>query len=221
MFCSVSFAAAQANASEPETAQSDESAVISIVEYTGNYALDVLSDTAHIFEKILYRFDVVFSFLYSVQNNPVTVNGFEWRNAAPVLAKDGSSAYFCTISLSDDVNFLQIFSDITVWYEYSENGIFWTEVKRDNGCTFVRNKLWQGYICSAGDNSIKYNNLGNNLILPAGTRFSLGVDGDASDCVTSLYNLDDGTAYYIRLVMYARTDKNHTLFESPALRCVR
>lgn len=221
MFCTASFAAARAYATEPETAQSDDSSVASIVEYVGGYALNVFCDALHLIEIALYRFDFIFSFLYGVENKTVEVMDFDWSDDAPVLAEEGSSAFGCTMSLSEDVNFPEMTSDITSWYEYSREGIFWNEVKTDNYFTFVRNKLWQDYIYNADDSSVSYYYLGGNLVIPSGTRFTISVTGDASDNVAGIYNLEAGTVYYIRLCMYVRTDDAHVLYKSEPLRCVR
>jgi len=221
MFCTASFAAARAYATEPEAAQSDDSSVTSVLEFTGGYLAGVIFDAIHLIEIALYRFDFIFSLLYGVENKTVEVLDFDWSDDAPVLDTQNSSAFGCTMSLSENVNFLEITSDITSWYEFSREGFFWKEVKTDDYFTYVRNKFWQDYIYNADDSSVSYYYLGGNLVIPSGTRFTVSVTGDASDNVAGVYNLEAGTVYYIRLCMYVRTDDAHTLYKSEPLRCVR
>ncbi len=221
MFATLSFAADRAYSTKPEAAQSDDYPITSIVEYVGGYALDVFCDAMHLIEIALYRFDFIFSFLYGVENKTVEVKNFAWNNEAPVLAENDSSAFGCTMSLGEDVNFLELTSDITSWYEYSREGLFWSEVKTDYYYTFVRNKLWQDYLYNADDSSVSYGWLGGRSVIPSGTRFKISFTGDASDRMASVYNLDAGTVYYIRLCMYIRTDDAHVLYKSEPLRCVR
>ena len=182
-------------------------------------------------EYIMNFFEMIFRRLYS---NPecyecceccpsdMAVTSFTWSATPPYLAPSGSSAYGLTMALNTSINFWCPGSQFATWYEFSlDGGVTWSDILTSDGTTFLRNNLWQGYICNAADTTVRFNNLGTNMYMPAGTLVSFTVTGDATDRLASIYYLAAGTPYLVRLQLYASNGEDCLNYTSPSAAWVR
>ncbi len=179
-----------------------------------------------VLEYIMNFFEMIFRRLYS---NPecyqccdccpsdMEVSTFVWSGSPPVLETSGTSAFGLIMSLNTDINFWTPGAQFATWYEFSlDGGLTWSDILTSDATTFLRNNFWQGYICNAADSTVRFNNLGTNMYMPAETLVSFTVTGDASDRLASVYYLEAGTMYQVRLQLYASNGCECLNYTSPA-----
>lgn len=149
--------------------------------------------------KLIETFQKVLMYIApTLEDEKAEVQGFSLVNSY-----DAEDSFKCTYSISTDMNFRSLKTNIITVYEYrtqNSDGTWtnWDNVKGSNGITAALTRFNFGYLRNAADGTIYNEYLILNTNIPANTViYSTASD----DNMASIGSLAAGTVYEVRAVL--------------------